>query len=253
VSCSKNKDFDQINVIGHAATGLEILNSVYHDNSKEAVELALSIEGCNGVEIDIQLSKDGTLWLFHDDQLEKETNGIGCVNDLTDNELSAIEYKTIHTEKLTRLKDLNFTLFKGKQLFLDLRHYTACSGIFVNVNQVITDLNLLNLQTITDLDVHCILSYDQWISPFTAAGYKVDYSIFNMNEFNIFTNLYPSISGFVVRNSDFDKNEITLIKNANKDLFIFEIRSPKGIRSALNKNPDAVITDDICATLIEKY
>jgi hypothetical protein len=66
-------------------------------------------------------------------------------------------------------------------------------------------------------------------------------------------NLIYTISGYVVRNSDFDKNEIELIKNANKDLFIFEIRSPKGIRSALNKNPDALITDDIRAALIEKY
>jgi glycerophosphoryl diester phosphodiesterase len=253
VSCSKKKEFDQIKVVGHAATGLEILNSVYHDNSKEAVEFALSIEGCDGVEIDIQLSKDGTLWLFHDDHLDKETNGSGCVNDLTDSQLSVIEYESIHKEKLTRLKDLNFTLFNGKELFLDLRHYTSCSADFVNVNQVIADLNLLNLQTITDFTVHCVLSYDQWISPFIAAGYKVDYSIYNLNEFNTYINLYPSISGFIVRNSDFKKNEIEMIKNANKDLFIFEIRSPKGIRSALNKNPDAVITDDIRATLIEKY
>ena len=47
VSCSKKKEFDQIKVVGHAATGLEILNSVYHDNSEEAVEMALSIEGCD--------------------------------------------------------------------------------------------------------------------------------------------------------------------------------------------------------------
>ena len=253
ISCSKKKEFDQIKVVGHAATGLEILNSVYHDNSKEAVEMALSIEGCDGIEIDIQLSADGTLWLFHDDQLENETNGTGCINELMDSQLAAIEYKTIHKEKLARLKDLNLTLFKGKELFLDLRHYTTCTGAFVNVNQVISDLNELGLQNKTDFTVQCVLSYDQWISPFIAAGFKVDYSIYNMNEFNIFTNLFPSISGFVVRNSDFDKNEIELIKNANKDLYIFDIRSPKGIRSALNKNPDAVITDDIRATLIEKY
>lgn len=253
VSCSKKKEFDQIKVVGHAATGLEILNSVYHDNSKEAVELALSIEGCDGVEIDIQLSKNGTLWLFHDDQLDKETNGSGCVNELTDNQLSSIEYKTIHKEKLARLKDLNFTLFKGKELFLDLRHINPCTGAFVNVTQVISNLNALGLHAITDFNVHCVLSYDQWISPFIAAGFKVDYSIYNLNEFNTYINLYPSIFGFVVRNSDFEKNEIEIIKNANKDLYIFEIRSPKGIRSALNKNPDAVITDDIRATLIEKY
>ena len=253
VSCSKKKEFDQIKVVGHAATGLEILNSVYHDNSKEAVEMALSIEGCDGVEIDIQLSKDGTLWLFHDDQLDNETNGTGCINELTDSQLAAIEYKTIHKEKLARLKDLNFTLFKGKELFLDLRHYTSCSGAFVNVNQVISNLNSIDINAITDFNVHCVLSYDQWISPFIVAGFNVDYSIYNMNEFNTCINLYPSISGFVARNSDFDKNEIEMIKNANKDLYIFDIRSPKGIRSALNKNPDAVITDDIRAALIEKY
>jgi glycerophosphoryl diester phosphodiesterase len=186
VSCSKKKDFDQISVVGHAATGLEILNSVYHDNSKEAVEFALSIEGCDGIEIDIQLSKDGTLWLFHDDHLDEETNGIGCLNDLTDGELAILEYNTIHKEKLTRLRDIDFSLLKGKELFLDLRHFAACSVAFVDVNKVLLELNTIGLQNTSDFSVHCILAYDQWIIPFVSAGYKVDYSIYNLNEFDLY-------------------------------------------------------------------
>ncbi len=252
-SCSKKKEFSLIEVIGHGATGLKILNSVYHDNSKEAVEFAISIEGCDGVEMDLQLSKDGTLWLFHDALLDEETNGSGCINDLTDNELALIEYSTMHKEKLVQLKDLDFSLFQGKEIFLDLRHYNACSALFVDIDKVILELNSLGIQSEKEFNIHCVLAYDQWVLPFITAGYLVDFSIYSLNEFDTYNNLFPSISGYIVRNSDFDKNEIDKIKFSGKDVFIFDIRSPKGIRSALNKNPDAVITDDIRATLIEKY
>lgn len=250
-ACSKEKNFDNIKVFGHAGMGLNILNSVFHDNSKEAIELAMSIEGCDGVEIDVQLSKDGDLWLYHDSFLESETNGVGCVSNLMSSELSQLNYKGSTNEKMISLDQIDWTLFKGREIFLDLRHYNTCTEEYVSVDTVIA--RILEVQSDIDVSVHCILSYTSWIQPFLIAGLNVDYSIYSIQEFRAFEISYPLISGYIVKNSEFSEKEIQEIKNKNKKVYIFEIRSPKGIRSALKKQPNGVITDDIRATLIEKY
>lgn len=252
-ACSKNENYEQIKVLGHAATGLNILNSVYHDNSKEAIEFALSIEGCEGVEIDIQLSKDGKLWLYHNENLSSETNGDGCIGDLNSNELASLSYTTLVKEKLVSLDQIDFGMFKGKELFLDFRHLNSCTGSYASVQKVIDELTELNLNNPEEFKVNCLVSYSTWIDPLISAGFSVYYSIYSSQQFEQAENQFPLVEGYVVKNKDFNSNEIQKIQDDSKKVYIFEIRSPKGIRSALRKNPNGVITDDIRATLIEKY
>src|SRR5574343_100624 len=152
-ACSKSKSFDGIEILGHAATGLENINSPYHDNTKEAVEYALSIEGCDGIEIDVQLSADGELWLFHNTNLELETNTSGCVPNLNFSDLSQTHYTTIGKEKLVRLRDLDTSYFKGKKILLDIRHYNECSNSFVNQNQIIQHLQTIGYSQPSSFEV----------------------------------------------------------------------------------------------------
>ena len=58
-SCQKKKDYVSIRISGHAGMGLENTNSIFHDNSFQSIELALAIEGCDGVEVDLQRAADG--------------------------------------------------------------------------------------------------------------------------------------------------------------------------------------------------
>lgn len=252
-SCSKKQGNETVKILGHAATGLNILNSVYHDNSKEAVEFALSIEGCNGVEIDLQLSKDGDLWLYHDEKLETETNGSGCISSLTSAEISELTYTSFHTEHLAKLASLDFTQFKGKELILDLRQWNFCDGTFVAIQKVIEQLNELNLSNPADFKVMCLVEYTAWIEPLHSNGFSVFFPLYSLDEFPEMEDQFPLIDGYVVKNPDWNENEIQNIKNSSKKVYIFEVRSPKGIRNAFRKLPDGLITDDIRNTLIEKY
>lgn len=47
--------------------------------------------GANGIETDIQMSRDGVLFLFHDKMLERTTNGSGCAKDYTWAQLSELD------------------------------------------------------------------------------------------------------------------------------------------------------------------
>ena len=120
LSCSKKEDFSEVQVIGHAGMGLEIPNSIFHDNSLEAIELALTLPGSNGVEIDVQMDLNGRLWLFHDELLNEETNGINCISSNTSEYLKTLRYSSLKQEKLAELSQIPFHNFEDKYFFLDL-------------------------------------------------------------------------------------------------------------------------------------
>ncbi|MFN5910189.1 MAG: glycerophosphodiester phosphodiesterase, partial [Bacteroidota bacterium] len=172
-SCRKKDAFENIAVIGHGGMGLEMQNSIYHDNSAEALELALSIDGCNGVELDVQLSADGKLWLYHDPELSSETNGSGCVNSKSSAELNPYHYTTIHKEVLIRLEEFDFHLFKGKKVFLDIRHYNPCTDAFVSQTLITNAILNSGISSVEGIELFIILSRHQWISAFKQAGFQV--------------------------------------------------------------------------------
>lgn len=52
---------------GHRGSGADVYQKKYIENTLPSVEYALNhLDGC---EVDIQMSKDGTIWLYHDDLL----------------------------------------------------------------------------------------------------------------------------------------------------------------------------------------
>jgi glycerophosphoryl diester phosphodiesterase len=62
--------------------------------------------GANGIETDVQRTKDGTLVLFHDDTLMRVTGQSGSVGDYTFEELQAFDVsKNGFTDKITAFED----------------------------------------------------------------------------------------------------------------------------------------------------
>lgn len=53
----------------------------YPENTLLAFEKAASIKGLTGIELDVQLTKDGELVVIHDERVDRTTEGIGFVRD----------------------------------------------------------------------------------------------------------------------------------------------------------------------------
>ena len=122
-ACNKSESYPEVQIFGHAGMGMNIGYSIYHDNSEESIDLALSLPNIDGVEMDVRMSKDSTLWLFHENRLEATTNGIGCIADLHDYEIAQLHYKSIHKEKLVKLDSILPKLKDGQTFILDLRYF----------------------------------------------------------------------------------------------------------------------------------
>ncbi len=252
ISCKKEIDFPDTKIIGHAASGLNNPSSVFEDNSREAIEMSLEMSGCEGVEIDVQLSASGKLWLFHDPDLSKKTRESGCIGSKTDPELSSISYKSIHHEKLLALADLPFERCKGKTVMLDLRHYDYCKNQLVDVQPFLDELSAIPQFNDGSIEMMVLLSNPDWAVYFQATPFEVIYCPINMDDSKTILQDFP-FDGIIIRNSEISKDQVSELKSAGKKVIIFEVRSPRGIKSAFKKQPHYLVTDDLRATIIEKY
>ena len=85
------------------------------ENTLPAFEMALE-SGADYIELDVQLTKDGELVVFHDDTIERTTNGKGYLTDFTYDELQKLsagswygdehEFDDVKIPKFTEVLDL---------------------------------------------------------------------------------------------------------------------------------------------------
>ena len=62
----------------------------YPENTLLSFEKAAAIQSLTGIELDIQLTKDGQLVVIHDERVDRTTEGIGFVRDYTLAELKRL-------------------------------------------------------------------------------------------------------------------------------------------------------------------
>lgn len=99
----------------------------FDENTMLAFKKAIEYKA-DGIETDVQLSKDGVLILIHDETLDRTTNGHGFVNDYTLDELKIFRtksgprvqaLKTDALEEMEHLKERELSIDKIKTLEID--------------------------------------------------------------------------------------------------------------------------------------
>jgi len=66
-------------------------SQIYPENTLLSFRKAMEIEGLTGIELDIQLTKDGHMVVIHDERVDRTTNGQGFVRDYTLEEIKNFE------------------------------------------------------------------------------------------------------------------------------------------------------------------
>lgn len=73
------------------------------ENTMSAFKEAARV-GADGIETDVQLSKDGEVVIIHDEKLDRTTNASGYVKDRTLMELKTLNASATHKGKLSKEK-----------------------------------------------------------------------------------------------------------------------------------------------------
>ncbi len=96
----------------------------YPENTIMAFSKAMEICGLTGIELDIQMTKDGEIVVIHDERVDRTTDGIGYVKDLTYAQIRklGIEGGKNSKEKIPSINEV-----------LDLMQEEWAAGLLLNI------------------------------------------------------------------------------------------------------------------------
>lgn len=100
----------------------------YPENTLLAFEKAMELENLTGIELDIQLTKDGEIVVIHDERVDRTTESIGFVRDYTLTELKKLHiYADVNSSQqiptIDEVLDLiESRLKRGMKLNIELKN-----------------------------------------------------------------------------------------------------------------------------------
>ena len=126
-SCTKsNTVTPNVEVLGHAGISLHRDRAVFPANSFESIRYAIDILDADGVEVDVQLTKDSVLVLYHDKYLDYSTDFSGCVSQFSYQEIKAANLDNTNCKIIGLEPVLKYIESRGKSVFLDIKSYDYC-------------------------------------------------------------------------------------------------------------------------------
>lgn len=261
-SCQKpeavtNLSNNKIAVIGHAGNGLPGLNNDLPANSWAGVIKALEVYNADGVELDIKLSADSVLFMYHDKELDDMTSCLGCTYNYQSADLAKCSLKPV----LTALEEKHY-LTPVENVLKRYQNYAKKPIIFFDLHA----------------ELGCGISEEKLKWYYSATLYAIDalltkYDAYDqvMVQANSFIwtqearNKYPKIKVFV--DTDIDEQVIDQAADngfygiASKDHEITKeevaFAHARGLRvqlygvggdgfvTAINKSPDYILADNI--------
>ncbi len=91
------------------------------ENTMSAFRLGIE-QGANGIELDLQRTKDGKIVIFHDNYIDQKSSGTGQIQDYTYDELLTLDFgswfnETYKGEKIVLFEDFVETFFDKNLTF----------------------------------------------------------------------------------------------------------------------------------------
>lgn len=247
VSCSKKVDLPQVEVYGHAGTSLHKEKSVYPANSYESIEYAIDVLDADGVEIDIQMTKDSILVLYHDPFLNEGSNYSGCISqydfvDLKGLKLENTNYKVVQLNEV-----LLFMQSRNKLVYLDVKDYDYCNEKHLSTSafQYALDQSLLDVSEnykskivlgMLNLNFLNTINYPNKCYENSDVNLVVDHA------------LTYNISSVLFRADLVTEAERSFLEQSGLNWGVFGIKDKWSIKSVIRLNPNFVITDNIAYT-----
>lgn len=271
VSCSnfEAENIDNLNegnvqIIGHAGLGFHrwFPFNPYPSNSFTSIKKAMEEEGAEGVEVDVQMTKDWEFVLYHDNKLESMTAIEGCIAQYELQEVALLNYQigypfdAFQAEKIIQLKQL-IEYFKSFENFphlqLDLRTaaecFTAEENELYRIRFTRELLALLKEKQVPKEKV-LLISTDKRIFDLFKnlnASYPFSYEVTGDFEADLKWAIANGIQSLTVKPKILTKDRSKAAHEAGISVVTFGAKSKSGNRKLLELNPDAVQTDNLSA------
>jgi glycerophosphoryl diester phosphodiesterase len=262
ISCSKlpreieNLSNGKIAVVGHGGMGFQSEVNHFPHNSYTSIVKALEAYNCDGVEVDVQLSRDSVLILYHDETLQSMSNCSGCLYENYSEDILNCRYRNdffnnlFHDEKIISLNIIFKKYHKtDKLIFLDLKLFGVCGedDSPENYNSIFLQ-QLLKLIDDEEMEEYIII---QSLSVDFLNAIKIKNSKLKLvlegskSSETIETASKNNFWGVLFRNDLLNRNDVLLAHQKELRVGIFDVKTRKGTVDAINKHPDFIQTDNI--------
>ncbi|KAF2956654.1 glycerophosphodiester phosphodiesterase family protein [Marinitoga sp. 38H-ov] len=219
----------------------------YPENTILAFKKAIEY-GADGVELDVQLSKDGALIIYHDDNFEKITGDNTKIIDLTSKEIKKIKNggEPIPTleEVFIKLPDYSYINVEIKNINATEMAYNTVKSFNALERVLFSSFNVDALRILRkldkDLDLGLLIEEKE----------MVDQIIPLHNELNFYSINLP-VEGIKMFGLENYKNLISKLMELGLHIVIWTLNDIETLKS-LDGYLDAIITDNV-ETIVEYY
>ncbi len=221
------------------------VSAVYPENTMLSFRKALEY-GMDGIELDVQFSKDKELVVIHDETLDRTTDGKGYVKDKTLEELKKLDAGSFKSseykgEKIPTLDEV-LELFKGKEKVINIELKTgqfAYDGIEEKVIESIKKYNLEKYVYITSFNHQSFDKFRKLTTEIESGVllYDTQFDICKyIDEYNIEV-INPSIEYF-----NLCKNDFMSMKKQGKKVSVYTVNDKEEMKKLKNLGIN-IITD----------
>lgn len=214
------------------------------ENTLEAFKLAIK-QGAEGIELDVQLTKDGEVVVIHDETIDRVSNKTGFVKDYTLAELREFSFdNNIEGYKNTKIPTLKevLELLKPTNLMLNIELKTSIiwyENIEEKVLKLVYDTDMRDrviYSSFNHYSIKKIKNLDEKANTALLFGDVILYTVNYIKNANI-PAIHPPV--YQLKMDNFLDEYI----NSGLDIRVWTVNNPDDMQSLINKNIDAIITN----------
>jgi glycerophosphoryl diester phosphodiesterase len=243
-SCNKAVIDKNIEIYGHAGTSLHRDRAIFPANSFKSIEYAIDGLDADGVEIDVQITKDTVMVLFHDPFLNQSSNWDGCVGDYTFKELQELplDYSKYRIASLAEV--LIFMKSRNKKVYLDTKIFDYCSNSLVDQTKFQIALDkALNEAQIVDFENIMLGMLD--VDYLNSINYPNKCYESGNVENTVKLALLYGIKNVLFEKDLINKESAEYLENSTLNWGVFNVKDKWTIQKVVKFTPDFIISDNI--------
>lgn len=219
-------------------------SSKYPENTMLAFEKALQA-GCDGIELDAHISKDGELVIIHDENIARTTNGKGLVKDYTIQELKQFDASAefVGVYGFNPIPTLNeyFSYIKDKNIITNIELKNGIilyDGIEKQIIDMADKYNLLDKIILSSFNHYSLLKCKK-INPKVKCGFLVGCWMHNVGNYT----KSHSVEYIHPRYQNLTDKVLSEIKNNNIGINTWTVNSVDVMKDIIAKDVNGIITN----------
>ncbi|AMB98850.1 glycerophosphodiester phosphodiesterase [Aerococcus urinaehominis] len=225
-------------------------SKLYPENTMLAFKKAAEYD-IYGIELDVQLSKDGTVVICHDESVERTSNGQGEIKDLTINELKELTFDKgmasaqgqVHEDITIPTLDEFLAWIQPHPLIINIELKTnlySYPGIEKKVAQLIDQYGLADRTIVSSFNHESLMTFKE-LAPHVKLGFLTAQQLYQAGD-------YCARNGVQYYHPYY----ITLSQSGLEDLAknsvlvnTYTVNQAEDMQKLAAKNINALITDDV--------